>query len=75
LSEESELNSHQKKTQQEIMQQCNFTQDHLIDPRLASEESLFGNKRSIQTPSQSHTNVVTVPIRYKIKTDVILTHQ
>ena len=54
LSEESELKSHQKKTQQEIMQQCNFTQDHLIDPRLVSEVSLFGNKRSIQTLSQSH---------------------
>ena len=55
LSEESELKSHQKKTQHEIMQRCNSTKDHLIDPRLASEESLFGNRRSIQTPSQSHT--------------------
>ena len=53
LSEESELKSHQKKIQQEIMQQCNFTQDHLNKSRIAYEESLFGNGRSIRIPSQS----------------------
>jgi len=41
ISDDSDLASEQRKTHQEIIRGCcNFAKDHLIDSRLASEESL-----------------------------------
>ena len=48
----------QEKSHVEIIRQCNFKHDHLIDPRLSSKNSLLSDVHN--TPVES-SNIVTEP--------------